>query len=465
MIYKEIEILMSKLSAEQLFDTLMGLLETTSSMKHENLVHKFLPDGGGFDDCGNYWIQVGNETDSSTLFCCHMDTVGSEPKKTDPIYYQGFIYAMSNDTPCLGGDDRCGMLVLMALINAGVNGTYVFHMGEEKGAVGSSFIAKKYDLSRFKRTIEFDRRGTNSVITVMMGAMRTCSDEFATALIGQLNLDYKIDDTGVFTDVFEYRDTIAECTNLSVGYFHEHTSNEKINADWLINQFIPALYNVDWENLPTIRDPKEEDFVFGTGSWVSGKFRGSKSTYTYGDYADSRSVKKDSKSEGSGNIRHSSKSDTFIRNGEGYLNYYNSERNYADDRDDSNTDLQGLSVFDEKQISVCCSFCACHDESIDEYLFDGKFWTLCLECKNFLQLEDELRKNNEVLDPKLVQKVLNNNSDKKLLDVNSGFGSSNEDNSSSRSSDKSVSFLDIADSNIDADWDSLDFGDSIKFGI
>ena len=39
-------------------------------------------------------------------------------------------------------------------------------------------------------------------------------------------MKYKKDEGGVYTDSAEFTDIIPECTNISVGYYKEHTVNE-----------------------------------------------------------------------------------------------------------------------------------------------------------------------------------------------------------------------------------------------
>ena len=126
---------------------------------------------------------------------------------------------------CLGGDDRCGVLCLLALVAERVPGTYIFHNCEEKGALGAHHITKTFDLEKFNRAIEFDRRGTSSIITEMSFS-KVCSVDFAKALADSLNeevgFNYLSDPTGSYTDVYNYREIIPEVTNLSVGYYNEH---------------------------------------------------------------------------------------------------------------------------------------------------------------------------------------------------------------------------------------------------
>jgi hypothetical protein len=62
---------------------------------------------------------------------------------------------------------------------------------------------------------------------------------------------------GTFTDSANYTHLIAECTNVAVGYFDQHTAREKFDLEWLERHLIPALIKVDWDNLPVQRDPLE----------------------------------------------------------------------------------------------------------------------------------------------------------------------------------------------------------------
>jgi hypothetical protein len=249
------EIDQSRYTSEELLYLLLDLLTETTPFTYEVAIHKYLPDGGYFDDIGNYIFELG---DSQTLFCCHMDTVGRKQEYVNPLYIDGIIKS-NITTSCLGGDDRCGMLCCLAMINAGVPGTYIFHVGEERGAIGAEHIVDTFDLSKFKRAVEFDRRGTTSIITEMM-ISRVCSDVFALDLASKLGLGFVPDDTGIFTDVYKYKHIIPEVTNLSVGYYNEHSPKESIDADWLIFDFIPRLLSLDWESLIVDRDPlKEED--------------------------------------------------------------------------------------------------------------------------------------------------------------------------------------------------------------
>ena len=118
-------------------------------------------------------------------------------------------------------------------------------------------------LKQFDRAIAFDRRGIDSVIS-HQGMGRCASDKFCDALASALNehndnLMYSPDDTGVYTDTAEFTDDIPECTNISVGYYNEHGDRENLDIIHFAALAI-AVAKLDWEALPTDRDPTIDDY-------------------------------------------------------------------------------------------------------------------------------------------------------------------------------------------------------------
>ena len=203
------------------------------------------------DSQGNYFLKIGN---SRTIFASHFDTACKAQVKVNHILDGNII--RTDKTSILGADDKAGVTIMLWMIKHNIPGLYYFFFGEEVGCIGSGLAAKFIEVKGlYDRIISFDRRGTTSVITHQSGT-KTCSDEFGTELAKQLNkkgLNYKIDDTGVYTDSAEFTSVIPECTNLSVGYYQEHTTNENQDIDHLY-KLAKACLKVDWENLPTKRD-------------------------------------------------------------------------------------------------------------------------------------------------------------------------------------------------------------------
>jgi hypothetical protein len=206
----------------------------------------------------------------TTLFCAHTDTVhGNGVKRNDGSYVNRWTYDTGTniihaDGDVLGADDGAGVWLLLEMYEAGVPGDYLFHRGEECGGIGSSGMVENFAtfLSSFDRAIAFDRKGTHSIITHQRFYDRCCSDKFAEALAFELTCDtyfYSCDDTGVFTDTANYTDLIGECTNVSVGYYDEHTAKERLDLGYLLALRRKCIA-LDWENLPTVRAPGEVDF-------------------------------------------------------------------------------------------------------------------------------------------------------------------------------------------------------------
>lgn len=208
------------------------------------------------DAAGNVHIDARLGTHNRTLFVAHVDTVHRDDGPNKFIKAHGTWYA--KDAP-LGADDGAGCAMLMHLLHSSVPGYYIFTQGEECGGIGAKHLADNHAdlLKQFDRAIAFDRRGIDSVIT-HQGYGRCCSDEFADALADALNVDerlmYMPDNTGVYTDTAEFTSLIPECTNVSIGYDHEHSDKESLDI-YHFMALADRVVQIAWDKLPTSRDP------------------------------------------------------------------------------------------------------------------------------------------------------------------------------------------------------------------
>lgn len=228
-----------------------------------------LPKGYKEDGLGNYYIQIGDTP--STMFTCHLDTACSKKEKVNHIQNGNIIG--TDGTTILGADDKAGMVVLLYMIENNIPGLYYFFEGEEVGCVGSSKLATAWDKMEFskyiKKVVSFDRRGTDSIITEQAFG-QCCSDEFADDLSEKLNLTgfnfkFSPDPTGIYTDSAQFMDLVPECTNISVGYYNEHTTKETQDIDFLI-RLCKGVCMIDWESLPVVRD-NESPNPYKYGYW------------------------------------------------------------------------------------------------------------------------------------------------------------------------------------------------------
>lgn len=230
----------------------------------------YLPNGYKEDGMGNYYLEIGDKP--STMFSCHLDTACAKKEKVTHTHNGNIIG--TDGTTILGADDKAGMVVILYMIENKVPGLYYFFEGEEVGCVGSSKLAAVWEDTEFSKyitkVISFDRRGTDSIITEQ-GFGQCCSDEFATDLSNKLNstefnFSFEPDPTGIYTDSAQFMDLVPECTNISVGYYNEHTTRETQDIEFL-NRLCKGVCLIDWESLPICRDHKSYyDYDYSGGS-------------------------------------------------------------------------------------------------------------------------------------------------------------------------------------------------------
>ena len=233
------------------------------------------------DAAGNTHLDLRVDKTNRTLFVAHTDTVHKNDGRQQPVVNAHMMTCNLTDTQatCLGADDGAGVMVLLHLIKNNVPAYYIFTRGEERGGIGAAFLVKTYPhlLAQFGRAIAFDRRGTSSVIS-HQGWGRCCSDAFAETLSDKLSTDtlmYAPDSGGVYTDTAEFVDIIPECTNVSVGYLHEHTTKESLDLQHLFDLMEQAV-RIDWDALPCERDPSVKELpprydphaaAYDVGTW------------------------------------------------------------------------------------------------------------------------------------------------------------------------------------------------------
>jgi len=233
-----------------------------NSKTERKFINRFLrPLGVIEDDFGNLMLEIGDNP--RVMFCAHTDTVHRSGGKQECSAAEGSglvrLHPDERISNCLGADNTAGVWLLMELIKAGTPGLYVFHRGEECGGLGSRWIAEHTPgvLAGIEIAIAFDRRGTTSVITHQFGG-RTCSDAFANSFIAASCMPLRKDDGGTFTDTASYSDLISECTNISVGFDHEHSPRETLDVCHLA-KLLASLLSLDWSSLVAARDPREPD--------------------------------------------------------------------------------------------------------------------------------------------------------------------------------------------------------------
>ena len=219
-------------------------------------------------------------TASAVMFASHTDSVHrvDSPDGTQQLAFKSddhTVVGLASQseqrhgfTPnCLGADCATGNYIMLRLLQANAKGLYVFFREEESGGVGSEYFRQDKSNEKYwdklTHCISFDRKGYTSIITEQWGG-QCASDAFADDLAEAIaiadtdkHLDrFVADPTGSFTDSANFTDVISECTNLSVGYFDQHTASETQDLQFA-NDLCNALCQIDWTELNSYRDPKE----------------------------------------------------------------------------------------------------------------------------------------------------------------------------------------------------------------
>jgi hypothetical protein len=229
----------------------------------ENQLKNYLPRGYKEDEFGNFYIEVGSN--STTMFTCHLDTADHKQKVVRHILDGDII--KTDGSSILGADDKAGMVIILNMIEKNIPGLYYFFIGEERGCVGSRRVSQNWSKMEFSKRItkciSFDRRGTDSIIIEQFYGV-CCSVGFAKELSNRLNstphgFKYSPDPTGIYTDSAQFTTLIPECTNISVGYYNEHTTSEKQDISHL-EKLANAVCEIDWETLPILRSDLGESY-------------------------------------------------------------------------------------------------------------------------------------------------------------------------------------------------------------
>jgi hypothetical protein len=220
------------------------------------------------DDYGNYHLMIGDQP--NVMWSCHTDTVTRREGRQNVKWMSKGLLGLQNGKAgqCLGADDGGGIWLMKEMIKAGKEGYYVFHRDEECGGLGSSWLSKNafYFPDTLTMAIAMDRAGTQDVIT-HQGFERCCSDEFARSLAAQLGKGWVPDDSGVFTDTANYTSLIPECTNLSIGYEHNHGPRETLNTDHL-QRLRDSLLALKVSDLVVKRDPTVNEYADGMAGYA-----------------------------------------------------------------------------------------------------------------------------------------------------------------------------------------------------
>ena len=170
------------------------------------------------------------------LVTAHMDTVHKVQCDRYSVHkFQGKHRIQSKDG--IGGDDRCGIWMIVRMVLDGYRPSVLFCEDEEIGSVGASkFCRTKYidDLKELRYLIELDRAHEKDAV------FYDCDNPDFTKFITETT-GY-IEDKGSFSDIVELSDHCGIASvNLSCGYYNAHTVKEYVMFEEMEN----TLYVVE----------------------------------------------------------------------------------------------------------------------------------------------------------------------------------------------------------------------------
>ena len=194
-----------------------------------SMLRKLYKGNKGFFSKDNFILIEG---DAPILLVAHLDTVHEEPVKTICKSDDGNIL-MSPEG--IGGDDRCGVFVLVNAFDMSVNKPFLlFTCHEEIGGVGAEKFCRAHQLGKLpkaldelKLIVEVDRKGNRDAVYY------DCFNPELEKYITSKGFNTAV---GSFSDISLIAPELdVAAVNLSGGYYNAHTLHEYINRKHLNN--------------------------------------------------------------------------------------------------------------------------------------------------------------------------------------------------------------------------------------
>lgn len=175
------------------------------------------------------------------LLTAHMDTVHKDPVKDFYEYYKDKHIISSPQG--IGGDDRCGIYMILQIIKTH-KPCILFCEDEEIGGIGSCKFCSSAHLEtimKMKYMIELDRKGSEDA--VFYDCENLLFNEYILS-----NTDFQ-KSFGSFSDISNLcPDAMVAGVNLSCGYYNPHTTSEYVVVEEMLNTVQKVRNLLDIEN-------------------------------------------------------------------------------------------------------------------------------------------------------------------------------------------------------------------------
>lgn len=177
------------------------------------------------------------------LLTAHMDTVHTEKMKDFYEYVNTKGEHIISSPQGIGGDDRCGIYMILQIIKD-FKPSILFCEDEEIGGLGSDkFCRTEFikELSELNFLIELDRANGKDAV------FYDCDNEEFTKFIED-NTGYE-KAWGSFSDISNLAPVCGvAAVNLSCGYYHAHTLGEEVNVEEMLNTIETVKYLLQVES-------------------------------------------------------------------------------------------------------------------------------------------------------------------------------------------------------------------------
>lgn len=269
------------------------------------------------DSYGNIYYL---DNENAPLLSAHMDTV----RKDSDFCISAFLTEDEEEKifsgGILGGDDKCGVYIILKTLKEGKKINFIFSRDEEIGCLGikallkPNFTENKTLTDKIRNNclwcLVLDRRGNSDIICTKNNYGTSEFEKALEKASEEGNFGYKAAQ-GLSSDANTIRDFVSTA-NISVGYYKPHSEEEYIIKSDLQKAYDYTIYLID--NLKDKFKPSES---YSYGNYYGGYYN---SSYYMTGKA-SKALK--SKAKGNSYAKHYYGYDDDYDWGYGYYNYYN----------------------------------------------------------------------------------------------------------------------------------------------
>lgn len=216
------------------------------------------------------------------LVTAHMDTVHKELVDNVTVsieQHRTRIYSKQG----IGGDDRCGIYMILKLLERGLRPYVLFCEDEEIGGVGSAkFVKSEHikELNNLHYLVELDRANSNDAVYYDCG-----NKEFMNWVEKVTGYE---EDYGSFSDISHLSPACdVASVNLSCGYYNAHTLNEYVIFEEMLHTIDVVESMLKTESKQFKYEKKVRTFGYGYGYNYGYSYSGYfGNRYGYDDYED-----------------------------------------------------------------------------------------------------------------------------------------------------------------------------------